>query len=255
MKLLKALLCALGLAFVARLPAAEIITSDVCVYGGTAGGVVAAVEAARLGKTAVIAEFGYHLGGMTSGGLSQTDIGNKAAIGGISREFYQRIGQHYGKPEQWTFEPGVAENIFFQMVNEAKVPVYFHQQLASVKKERGRIVEITMENGKVYRAKMFIDASYEGDLMAKAGVSYTVGRESNSQYNETLDGIRPQTPKHQFSVPVDPYKKPGEPNSGLLPLIQSGDLGTPGEGDHCVQAYNFRMCLTQNPGNKRSITA
>jgi hypothetical protein len=255
MKLLKALLCALGLAFVARLPAAEIITSDVCVYGGTAGGVVAAVEAARLGKTAVIAEFGYHLGGMTSGGLSQTDIGNKAAIGGISREFYQRIGQHYGKPEQWTFEPGVAENIFFQMVNEAKVPVYFHQQLASVKKERGRIVEITMENGKVYRAKMFIDASYEGDLMAKAGVSYTVGRESNSQYNETLDGVRAQTPKHQFSVPVDPYKKPGEPNSGLLPLIQSGDLGTPGEGDHCVQAYNFRMCLTQNPGNKRSITA
>lgn len=190
---------------------------------------------------------------MSSGGLSQTDIGNKGAIGGISREFYQRMGKHYGKEEQWSFEPSVAENIFFQMVNEAKVPVYFHQRLASVKKDGARIVEITMENGKVYRAKMFIDASYEGDLMARAGVSYTVGRESNSQYQETLDGIRPQTPKHQFIVPVDPYLKPGDPQSGLVPLIQSGDGGTPGEGDHDVQAYNFRMCLTQNPRNKIPI--
>src|SRR5579884_1147225 len=232
MKSLKtALLCFLGIALAAHSPAAEIITSDVCVYGGTPGGVVAAVEAARLGKKAVIAEFGFHLGGMTSGGLSQTDIGNKAAIGGISREFYRRIGQHYGKPEQWTFEPGVAENIFFQMLNEAKVPVYFHQRLASVKKERGRIVEITMESGRIYRAKMFIDASYEGDLMARAGVSYTVGRESNAQYGETLDGIRGNTPKHQFIIAVDPYKKPGDPASGLLPFVQSGELGTPGAGD------------------------
>ncbi len=236
-----------------RLQAAETIETDVCIYGGTAGGVTAAVETARLGKTAVIAEFGYHLGGMSSGGLSQTDIGNKGAIGGISREFYQRMGRHYGKDEQWSFEPSVAENIFFQMVNEANVPVYFHQRLASVKKDGARIAEITMENGKIYRAKMFIDASYEGDLMARAGVSYTVGRESNSQYQETLDGVRPQTPKHQFIVPVDPYVKPGDPQSGLVPLIQSGDGGTPGEGDHAVQAYNFRMCLTQNPRNKIPI--
>lgn len=240
---------------VSRLDATEVIDADVCIYGGTAGGVAAAVETARSGKKAVIAEFGSHLGGMTSGGLSQTDIGNKAAIGGISREFYRRIGQHYGKEEQWSFEPSVAENLFFQMVNEAKVPVYFHQHLASVKKKGRRIIEITMENGKVYRARMFIDASYEGDLMARAGISYVVGREPNRQYQETLNGIRPKTPKHQFSVPVDPYMKAGDPESGLLPLVQSVDFGTPGDGDRAIQAYNFRLCLTQDPTNRIPIAA
>ncbi len=233
--------------------AAEIIDADICIYGGTAGGVAAAVESARLGRKAVIAEFGSHLGGMSSGGLSQTDIGNKAAIGGIAREFYQRLGKHYGKDEQWMFEPSVAENIFFDFVNESRAPVYFQQRLASVKKEGARIVEVTMENGKVFRARMFIDASYEGDLMAKAGISCTVGREPNSQYQETLNGMRARTPKHQFIVPVDPYLKPGDPQSGLLPLIQSGDGGVPGAGDQCVQAYNFRLCLTQDPANKRPI--
>lgn len=234
-------------------PAAEIIQSDVCIYGGTAAGVAAAVETARSGKTAVIAEFGGHLGGMSSGGLSQTDIGNKGAIGGIAREFYQRVGRHYGKPEQWTFEPGVAENIFFDLVNEARTPVYFQQRLAAVKKDGPRIVEFTMENGKIYRAKMFIDASYEGDLMARAKVSYTVGREGNSQYGETLNGIRAETPKHQFLVAVDPYVKPGDPQSGLLPFAQPGDGGVPGSGDRAVQAYNFRLCLTRNPQNQRPI--
>src|SRR3954453_14495284 len=127
-----------------RLQSAELVTADVCIYGGTAGGVAAAVETARLGKTAVIAEFGSHLGGMSSGGLSQTDIGNKGAIGGIAREFYRRMGRHYGKEEQWSFEPGVAENIFFALVNEAKTAVYFQQHLASVKKQGDRVVEITM---------------------------------------------------------------------------------------------------------------
>ena len=250
LRLTFSLLCGL---LASRVTAAEIITADVCIYGGTAGGVAAAVEAARLGKTVVLVEFGAHLGGMSSGGLSQTDIGNKGAIGGISREFYQRMGRHYGKEEQWSFEPSVAEAIFFQLVNEAKVPVYFHQHLDSVKKKQARIVEIVMENGKIFRARMFIDATYEGDLMGRAGVSYTIGRESNSQYQETLDGIRPQTPKHQFVVPVDPYVKPGDPASGLLPLIQAGDGGIPGAGDHAVQAYNFRMCLTQNRENQRPI--
>ena len=250
-----------------------------CIYGGTAGGVAAAVQAARMGKTAVIAEFGNHLGGLTSGGLGATDIGNKAAIGGIAREFYHRIALHYANSNawrfeqreeyfaqrggrstaselsgpdatMWTFEPHVAEDILFQMVNEAKVAVYFQQRLASVKKEGGRITEIAMENGKVYRAAMFIDATYEGDLMAKAGVSYTVGREGNAKYNETLNGIRAETPKHQFTVPVDPYLKPGDPGSGLLPFIQPGDGGTPGEGDARVQAYNFRLCYTQDPANR-----
>jgi hypothetical protein len=259
--------------------AQEVIEVDICVFGGTVGGVAAAVQATRMGKTAVLAEPGDHLGGMTSGGLGATDIGNKAAIGGIGREFYHRVAQHYAKDSawrlekredyftkrggrstlsdvnapdatMWTFEPHVAENMLFEMVNEAKVGLYFRQQLASIKKQGSRIAEIVMENGKVYRAKMFIDASYEGDLMAKAGVSYAIGREANSQYGETLNGVRAQTPKHQFTVPVDPYLKPGDPASGLLPLIQSGNGGQPGEGDHAVQAYNFRLCYTQNPANR-----
>jgi len=258
---------------------AEIIQADVCVYGGTAGGVVAAVQAARMGKTAVLAEPGNHLGGMTSGGLGATDIGNKAAIGGIAREFYQRVAQHYVRDTawkfekreayfaergrnttldelllpgatMWTFEPHVAENILFQMINEAKTPVYLQQRLASVRKEGGRITEIATENGRVYRAKMFIDATYEGDLMARAGISFSVGREANAQYNETLNGVRAETPKHQFTVSVDPYLKPGDQASGLLPFVQPGDGGKPGEADRSVQAYNFRLCYTKIPENR-----
>jgi hypothetical protein len=259
--------------------AAEVIQSDLCIYGGTAGGVAAAVQAAHMGKTAIIAEFGNHLGGMTSGGLGATDIGNKAAIGGISREFYHRVALHYSKPKawrfqtqeeffkdragrttvteltspdatMWTFEPHVAEDILFEMINEAKTPVYFQQRLAGVKKEGGHIIEISMEDGKVFRARMFIDATYEGDLMAKAGVSYTVGREANSQYDETLNGVRPTTPKHQFTVPVDSFLKSGDAPSGLLPFIQNVSLGEAGAQDRSVQAYNFRLCYTRNPANR-----
>src|ERR1041385_6015713 len=221
-------LCLLSVAL--SLPAAETTESDIVVYGGPSGGVAAAVQAARAGKRVVLLEFGMHLGGMTCGGLGQTDIGNKAAIGGISREFYQRVGKHYGKDEAWTFEPHVAEDIFFQMVNDAGVTLYLSQRLATVRKEGARIREITMESGRAFRAKVFIDASYEGDLMARAGVKYTVGRESNSTYGETLNGVRAQTPKHQFIVPVDPYVKPAEPGGGLLPFVQSGDGGAPGNG-------------------------
>ena len=260
------------------LAAGETIETDICVFGGTAGGVASAVQAARMGKTVVLVEPGNHLGGMTSGGLGATDIGNKAAIGGLGREFYHRIAQHYARPEawrfeaaedyakraghsdlsdlnaadatMWTFEPRVAEDILFQMLNEARVPVYLQQRLAAVKKSAGRITAIDMENGKTYHARMFIDATYEGDLMAKAGVSYTVGREANSKYSETLNGVREKTPKHQFTVPVDPYRKLGDAASGLLPFIQPGDGGQPGAGDPCVQAYNFRLCYTQNPTNR-----
>ena len=230
--------------------ASEFIDSDLCIYGGTSAGIAAAIQATRMGKTAVVAEAGGHLGGLTNGGLGATDIGNKAAIGGISREFYRRLGQNYGKDEQWTFEPHVAENIFFQMVNEARVPIYFQQRLVSVKKEGARITEIAMESGKIFRAKMFIDATYEGDLMAKAKVSYTVGREANSKYNETLNSIRAETPKHQFIVPVDPYLKPGDTSSGLLPFVQSGDGGVPGDGDRRVQTYNYRLCFTTNAAQR-----
>lgn len=274
---------ALGcLAAVWPAPARELIESDICIYGGTAGGVAAAVQAARMGKAAVVAEFGAHLGGMTSGGLGATDIGNKGAIGGIAREFYHRVALHYASDEawvlekreeyfklrggrstladlsapeatMWTLEPHVAEDILFQMVNESRVPVYFRQRLAAVKKSGARITELVMENGKVFRARMFIDATYEGDLMAKAGVNYTVGREANAQYNETLNGVRAQTPKHQFTVAVDPYVKPGEPASGLLPFMQAGDGGDPGAADRSVQAYNFRLCFTRNPANRLPV--
>lgn len=232
---------------------AEVIESDVFVFGGNAAGVSAACTAVRLGKKAVVAEVGTHVGGLTSGGLGWTDIGNNAAIGGFARQFYRRLGQHYGKAEAWTFEPSVAERELRALLTEAKVPIYFEQRLAAVKKEGARIVEVSMEDGRVYRAKMFIDCTYEGDLMAKAGVQYMVGREANERFGETLNGIRAQTPKHQFLVPVDPYLRPGDPSSGLLPFVQDVPFGTPGAGDGCVQAYNFRLCLTKKPENRLPI--
>lgn len=241
--------------------------ADVCVYGGTAAGVVAAITAARLKRSVILIEPGRHLGGMTTGGLGFTDSGNKAAIGGISRDFYRQVGKHYGKDEQWTFEPHVAEQILNQWIAESGVKVLMEHRLAEVDKEGGRIHRLMLEhvpadpsnapgrseNLKEHvqvEAAMFIDATYEGDLMAGAKVSYTVGREAVAKYDEDLNGIRPVTPKHQFLVPVDPYIKPEDASSGLLPLIQPGDGGTPGDGDARVQAYNFRLCLSRNPQNR-----
>lgn len=247
---------------------------DILVYGGTAGGAVAAVQAARLGKTALLIEPRQHIGGLTSGGLGATDIGNKVVIGGLAREFYHRVALYYARPEawkqetrdeynkkghrgiedtMWTFEPHAAEEILRAMLAEAKVPVVFGERLDlkhGVKKDAARITSITMESGQTYRAKVFIDATYEGDLLAKAGCSYTVGRESNSQYGETLDGVQLGSRSHQFNRPVDPYIKPGDPASGLLPGIHPGGPGEQGQGDKRVQAYNFRMCMTDDPGNR-----
>ncbi|HZO83806.1 MAG TPA: FAD-dependent oxidoreductase [Verrucomicrobiae bacterium] len=258
--------------------------TDICVFGGTSGGIAAAIQAARMGKTVVLLEPGKYLGGLTTGGLGATDIGNKAAVGGMSREFYRRIAKHYAddvswkleKREEffskrasgqskasdltsadatmWTFEPHVATKVYKEMLQEARVPWHLNQQLASVKKDGLRITEIRVEDGQTHRAKIFIDATYEGDLMAKAGVSYHVGREANAKYGETLNGIRAETPKHQFVVPVDPYVKPGDPSSGLLPFIQPGDGGKPGEGDHRVQTYNYRLCFTTNEANRLPVT-
>jgi hypothetical protein len=232
---------------------AEVVETDVLVFGGTAAGVSAACTAARFGKKAVVTEFGKHIGGLTSGGLGWTDIGNKAAIGGFAHDFYKRLGKHYDKPEAWFFEPSVAERELRELLAEAKVPAYFEQRLASVKKDGARIVEIAMENGNVFRAKQFIDCTYEGDLMAKAGVKYLIGREANARFGETLNGIREATPFHQFSVAVDPYVKPRDPASGLLPFVQPTPFGQVGDGDASVQAYNFRLCLTKKPENKKPI--
>ncbi len=243
----------IALLFTSAVARAEIFEADVVVFGGNAAGVAAACTAARLGKSVVVTELGRHVGGLTSGGLGWTDIGNKAAIGGFSRAFYQRLGRHYGKPETWYFEPSVAEKELRTLLAEANVPIHFEQRLASVKMDGARIVEITMEDRSVYRGKMFIDCTYEGDLMAKAGVKYMVGREANDRFDETLNGVRAETPKHQFLVPVDPYVTPGDPTSGLLPFVQGEPLGEPGSGDPSVQAYNFRLCLTKNPQNRKPI--
>jgi hypothetical protein len=229
---------------------AQEFEADLCVYGATPGGVAAAVQMRRLGGTAVLAEFGRRLGGVTAGGLGATDIGNKAAIGGLSREFYRRLGARYQRPEAWTFEPHVAESVFNELVGEADVPLFFEQRLLGVETEGDRITAVVMENGNVFRAGIFIDATYEGDLMAAAGVTYHAGRESNTVYGESLNGVHFGHPSHNFNVPVDPYVVTGDPSSGLLPGISAADPGRQGDGDRCIQAYNFRMCLTDVAENR-----
>lgn len=238
----------------AALPAAAEPDYDVIIYGGTSAGVAAAVQASRMGRTAIVIEPGQHLGGLSAGGLGATDIGNKAAIGGISREFYKRLGKHYGNAENWTFEPHVAEETFHAMIEEADVPLVLGERLDladGVLKEDGAIVAIRMENGAAYLGKTFIDATYEGDLMAMAGVPYHIGRESNATYGETLNGVQTKQAKfHQFEVPIDPYVTTGDPASGLLPYIHEGGPGEEGSGDKRVQAYCFRMCLTNDAANR-----
>lgn len=233
---------------------------DVCVYGGTAAGVIAAYTARKLGKTALLIEPGKHLGGMTSGGLGYTDIGNKSAITGLARDFYRRVGKHYGKFEQWTFEPHVAEEIFRDHIRRADVPVLFETRLKKVVKDGNSIREIILENSNdprgpniVVRARMFIDCGYEGDLMAMAGVPYRVGRESNFEYNETLNGVQLMD-GHQFPDGIDPYRIPGNPRSGLLWGISSDSFQYNGAGDKSVQAYNYRVCLSAEPENQVPIT-
>jgi hypothetical protein len=232
----------------------EQVEADLCIYGGTPAGITAAVQASRMGLSVVIAEFGRHLGGVTASGLGRTDTGNKSAIGGIAREFYRELGKRYGSDEPdgaaWYMEPHVAEAIFQEWMETAKVPVYFGQHLAQVEKQGGKIVRITMENGNVFRAGMYIDATYEGDLMAKAGVSYHVGREDNSVYKETWNGIQFGSPHHTFRAWVDPYVVPGKPDSGLLYGVSDAPPGVQGQGDRSVQAYNFRICLTNVPDNR-----
>ena len=214
----------------------RVIEADVCVYGATPGGVTAAVQASRMGKRAVLVEFGRHVGGMTASGLSDTDGGDKKITGGIADEFYARLGKRAG------FRPSAAERTFLALLEEAHVPIYFEHRLASVTKEGNRITEIAIENGNRFRAKEFIDATYEGDLLARAGVSYAIGREGNEKYHETINGVI-FGPKDNFDKSVDPYVQPGKPESGLLPGISADPAGAIGQGDKRVQAYNFRMWL------------
>jgi len=238
--------------------AAQEMQFDVCVYGGTSAGVVAAYTARMYGKKVLLIEPGKHLGGLTSGGLGYTDIGNKYAVTGLARDFYRRVGAHYGKLEQWIFEPHVAENLFNGYKTRANFDVLLEHRVLDAKLEKGAIKTITIEsvNGagtQTISAKVFIDCSYEGDLMARAGVSYVVGRESNKQYSETYNGVQLRD-KHQFPDGIDPYKLKGKPESGLLWGVSGAKVDASGSGDKKVQAYNFRICLTDDPGNMIPIT-
>jgi hypothetical protein len=288
--LILVLLCALCGQSPAAQPA-KVIEADVCVYGGTSGGVAAAVQAARMGKRVVIAEPGRHLGGMTAGGLSAVDIGDPRSVGGIAREYFTQLAATVGAKLAWdkpfvskgggpatggayAIEPHKAEQVFNEIVKEAGVVVRFNARLTAITHHALRITELVMEDGTRFHAKMFIDATYEGDLMAKAGVSYTLMREGNAKYGETYNGIhyadkyKPRTnhlkpgptgrvPGGQGvwdrDLPIDPYVVPGDPKSGLLPLVQPGKPGKPGEPAPGVQAYCFRLCLTTNETNRIAI--
>src|SRR5215467_7381055 len=241
----------------------SVIRTDLCIYGANAAGVIAAYTATKLGRQVLLIEPGYQPGGLTSGGLGNTDIGNKYAITGLARNFYRRVGKHYGKFEQWTFEPHVAEAIFRDYLREARVRPWYGRALVDVKKKGTAIEQIVVDSldsmgnplGKqiIVVAKIFMDCSYEGDLMARSGVSYIVGRESNLAYGETYNGVQ-LLDKHQFPDDIDPYIIPGDSKSGLLWGISPNVLKPTGAADKKLQAYNFRLCLTDSQANRIDIT-
>ncbi len=245
-------------------------TYDLVIYGGTSAGIVAAVQASRLGLSVVIIEPSNHLGGLTTGGLGRTDVGRADAIGGMAMEFYRRIRKYYDSEARWvhepkgvqegqdamfSFEPHAAMWVYQEMLDEESIPVFKGERLvlnnSGVDKRQNRIEGILTESGNVYKGRVFIDATYEGDLLAMAGVSYHVGREANSVYDETLNGVQKiRTHNHIFPGFVDPYIVEGNPSSGILPGVHNEDPGREFEGDHRVQAYCFRMCLTDVPENR-----
>ncbi|NOR76803.1 MAG: FAD-dependent oxidoreductase [Draconibacterium sp.] len=255
--------------------------ADVIIYGGTSAAVIAAVEVIQSGKTVIMVSPDQHLGGLTSGGLGYTDTGNKSVIGGLSRDFYHRVWEHYNKPAAWNwqkqseygnkgqgtvamdgvnrtmwiFEPHVAEKVFEDFVTENKIEVFRDEWLDrknGIEKSNGKILSFKTLSGKIFEGKVFIDATYEGDLMATAGISYHVGRESKSTYNEKYNGVQTGVLHHQhwFWENISPYKIPGDPSSGLLPRITSEPPEQYGAGDDKIQAYCFRMCMTNHDENR-----
>ena len=265
--------------------ATKTLKADVIVYGGTSAAVTTAVQVARMGRSVIIVSPDKHPGGLSSSGLGFTDTGNKEVIGGLAREFYQLIYQHYQKPESWNwqkqseygnrgqgnpavdgekrtmwiFEPHVAEEAFETMIRQNEITVYRDEWLdrkTGVIKKNSKIISIKTLSGKIFRGKVFVDATYEGDLMASAGVHYTVGREANSVYKETWNGLQKGVfhHGHYFKDNIDPYKIPGDPSSGILPRISSETPGENGTGDNKIQAYCFRLCLTQHSENKVPVT-
>lgn len=278
--LLLSLLC-IGFSCAPEHSSSDENTADIIIYGGTSAAIIAAVEASQNGNSVIVVSPDTHLGGLTSGGLGFTDTGDKSVIGGLAREFYHRLYQHYttdsawiwenrsdfgnkgqGTPAidganrtMWIFEPHAAEQVYEDLVKEYNIRVDRDEWLdrnAEVEKENGRIISISTLNGKTYRGKIFMDATYEGDLMAAAGVSYTVGRESTAQYDEEWNGVQTGVLHHQhwFHSDISPYVIPGDPTSGVLPLISTEHPGEKGSGDDKIQAYCFRTCLTNHPDNR-----
>ncbi len=230
---------------------------EVCIYGASSAGVIAARAVALQGKSLCLIEPGFRIGGLSSGGLGQTDIGNKQVVEGLSKEFYRRVGRHYGRLESWIFEPKVALSAFERMLREVGAEPWCGYRLAEVRKEGRRLTGIVVENPRTgirrhIRARIFIDCSYEGDLMAEAGVSYFVGRESNATYGETWNGVQ-LLQGHQFPDGIDPYIVPGDPASGLVWGVTADSLQPRGSGDNRLQAYNYRICLTDDPANRLPI--
>lgn len=257
------------------------LDADVIIYGGTSAAITAAVQVVKMGKSVLVVSPDKHLGGLTSGGLGYTDTGNKAVIGGLSREFYHRVWLHYNTEEawkwqkkseygnrgqgtvamdgenrtMWIFEPHVAEKVFEDFVKENNITIHRNEWLnreSGVEVVDDKIVAITTLSGKTYSGKIFIDATYEGDLMAAAGVSYHVGRESNATYNETWNGVQTGTLHHNhwFWEDISPYKIAGDETSGLLYGVSGEYPGDYGEGDNKIQAYCFRMCMSNHPDNR-----
>lgn len=262
----------------------NVYKADVIIYGGTSAAVIAAVEVVQSGKSVIVVSPDIHLGGLSAGGLGWTDTGRKEVIGGLSRDFYHRVFKYYDTKEawkwmakeeygntgqgtpaidgenrtMWIFEPHVAEQVFDDYIKEYNIPLYRDEWLnreTGVVMKEGRIVSIKTLSGKTFEGKMFMDATYEGDLLATAGVSYHVGREGNDVYGEEWNGVQTGVyhHRHHFMVldqSIDPYWIPGDPTSGLLPRISPDHPGEKGEGDHRVQAYCFRMCMTNHPDNR-----
>jgi hypothetical protein len=231
---------------------AQSVSSDVVVYGGTAGGVMASLASANEGDTVTLLEPGRHVGGMVSGGLGRTDMDRQQhLIGGMTREFFRRLGRHYGEEVSWFFEPKVAEKVFRDWLAEKGVKVIYDRPLSSVRKDGTRIAEIITRDGSQYRAKVFVDATYEGDLLKAAGVRYDIGRESRSKYQESFAGRQELVPgSHQLLVATSQFDDKGNLVSYVRP---EGDLVPVGEGDGRVMGYGYRLCLSNDPGNRVPI--
>jgi FAD dependent oxidoreductase len=262
---------------IAPLPAREARRADIVVYGCTSAGVTAAIAARQMGRSVLLVCPDDYVGGMTTNGLGLSDTGNHRMIGGLSLQFYKRVKAYYDQPSawrgghrpkgaaeyaadgaQWRFEPHVAETVYETWLRKTGVPVVRNARLdrgeGGVERKGATIEGFRTEEGRWFKARVVIDATYEGDLMAAAGVSFTVGREANAQYGETLDGVElARTTHHQFEYDIDPYRVPGHPDSGLLPYVSAEPPAPDGSGDRKVQAYMYRLCLTDVADNQTPL--